>query len=52
MKLANRDQTIKVYLDLLHDDLKSCTDKELVDMIQDYMQEPWEYLESRWFGGT
>jgi hypothetical protein len=49
MKLANRDQIIQGYLDLLYDNLISCTDAELIDIIETHMMEPWENIEGRWF---
>lgn len=49
MKLTNRDQIIQCYLDLIADNLASSTDAELVDLIENYMMEPWENIEGRWF---
>ena len=49
MKLANRDQVIQCYLGLISDNLASCTDAQLIDLIEDYMMEPWENIEEHWF---
>ena len=49
LKLVNRAAVIKAYLELLSDNLASCNDAELIDLIEDYMGEPWELIEPRWF---